>query len=144
MASLNVRRSSLPGLITIVLLPARWHLTIDPQERYRTVASRKVSGLGVFAALGSGRGSFYLTRHTFIAWALSEGANLKGLAEYCGTSVQTIEQSCGRYIRKDCLAPLIEARPLGKAGIGEKTGPPWALWEKGPNSRENFGGGGGN
>jgi hypothetical protein len=34
-----------------------------------------------------------MTRHTFIAWALSEGANLKGLAEYCGTSVQMIEQS---------------------------------------------------
>jgi hypothetical protein len=34
-----------------------------------------------------------MTRHTFIAWALSEGANLKGLAEYCGTSLQMIEQS---------------------------------------------------
>jgi hypothetical protein len=34
-----------------------------------------------------------MMRHTFIAWALSEGANLKGLAEYCGTSVQMIEQS---------------------------------------------------
>jgi hypothetical protein len=29
----------------------------------------------------------------------SEGANLKGLAEYCGTSVQMIEQTYGRYIR---------------------------------------------
>ena len=54
---------------------------------------------------------FYCTRHTFIAWALSEGANLKGLAEYCGTSVQMIEQSYGRYIRKDFLEPLIAARP---------------------------------
>jgi len=52
-----------------------------------------------------------MTRHTFIAWALSEGVNMKGLAEYCGTSVQMIEQSYGRYIRKDFLGPLIAARP---------------------------------
>jgi hypothetical protein len=91
-----------------------------------------------------------MTRHTFIAWALSEGANLKGLAEYCGTSVQMIKQSYGRYIRKDFLGPLIAARPktLGKAVVGEKTGsltgPPWGFWEKDPNFLENFGGGGGN
>jgi hypothetical protein len=66
-----------------------------------------------------------MTRHTFIAWALSEGANLKALAEYCGTSVQMIEHSYGRYICKDFLGPLIAARPktLGKAAVGEKTGP---------------------
>jgi hypothetical protein len=40
-----------------------------------------------------------------------EGANLKGLAEYRGTSVQVIEQSYGRYIRKDFLRLLIAARP---------------------------------
>ncbi len=91
-----------------------------------------------------------MTRHTFIAWALSEGANLKGLAEYCGTSVQMIEQSYGRYIRKDFLGPLIAARPkiLRKAAVGDKTGPPnrtpWGSWEKGPNFLQNSGGGGGN
>lgn len=42
-------------------------------------------------SLGIRPRKFYPTRHTFIAWALSEGANLKGLAEYCGTSVQMIE-----------------------------------------------------
>ena len=46
-------------------------------------------------SLGVRPRKFYTTRHTFIAWALSEGANLKGLAEYCGTSVQMIEQSYG-------------------------------------------------
>jgi hypothetical protein len=56
----------------------------------------------------------YCTRHTFIAWALSEGANLKSLAEYCGTSVQMIEQSYGRYIRKDFLGPLLEAGDSSK------------------------------
>ena len=42
-----------------------------------------------------------------------------------GTSVQMIEQSYGQYIRKDFLGPLIAARPktLGKAAVGEKTGP---------------------
>ena len=68
---------------------------------------------------------FYSTRHTFIAWALSEGANLKGLAEYCGTSVQMIEQSYGRFMRKDFLGPLIGARPetLREAAVGGNTGP---------------------
>jgi integrase len=33
-------------------------------------------------SLGIRPRKFYMTRHTFIAWALSEGANLKGLAEY--------------------------------------------------------------
>jgi hypothetical protein len=51
-----------------------------------------------------------MTQHTFIAWALSEGANLKDPVEYCGTSVQMIEQSYGRYIRKDFHGPLIPAR----------------------------------
>jgi hypothetical protein len=79
---------------------------------------------------------FYSTRHKFIAWALSEGANLKGLAEYCGTSVQLIEQSYGRFMRKDFLEPLIGARPvsLGEAAVGGKTGaltgPPKGVSEK--------------
>jgi hypothetical protein len=67
-----------------------------------------------------------MTLDMFIAWALSEGANLKGLAEYCGTPAQMIEQSYGRYIRKDFLGPLVAARPrtLQRAAAGEKTGPP--------------------
>jgi len=90
-----------------------------------------------------------MTRHTFIAWALSEGANLKGLAEYCGTSVQMIEQSYVRYIRKDFLGPLIAARlnTFRKAPVGEKTGPPtgppWGFREKGPNYILKLGGTGG-
>ena len=50
---------------------------------------------------------------------------MKGLAEYCGTSVQMIEQRYGRYIRKDFLVPLIAARPktLRNAAVGGKTGP---------------------
>jgi hypothetical protein len=60
----------------------------------------RVSGSGAFAALGSGRESPRGRETTFIAGALSEGANLKGLAEYCATSVQMIEQSYGRYNRR--------------------------------------------
>ena len=77
-------------------------------------------------SLGVRPREFYMTRHTFIAWALSAGANLKGLAEYCGTSVQMIEQSYSRHIRKDFLEPLIAARPksLGRTAVGEKPGPP--------------------
>jgi hypothetical protein len=83
-------------------------------------------------SLGIRPRKFYTTRHTFVAWALSEGANLKGLAEYCGTSVQMIEQSYGRYIRKDFLGPLIAARPerLWGAVVAGKTGPPEGVLEK--------------
>lgn len=44
---------------------------------------------------------FYATRHTFISVALSEGLNIKWIAEYCETSVAMIEKHCGRYIRSD-------------------------------------------
>ena len=76
-------------------------------------------------SLGIRPRKFYMTRHTFIAWALSEGANLKGLAEYCGTSVLMIEQSYGRYIRKDSLGPLLGAGPksLRRAAVEEKPDP---------------------
>ena len=81
-----------------------------------------------------------MTRHTFIAWALSEGANLKGLAEYCGTSVQMIEQSYCSYMRKDFLGPLIAARPktLRRAAVGEKTGPLLGVLGKRPEFPREF------
>ena len=43
---------------------------------------------------------FYATRHTFISDALSQGLNIKWIAEYCGTSVAMIEKHYGRYIRE--------------------------------------------
>jgi len=81
-----------------------------------------------------------VTRHTFIAGALSEGANLKSLAEYCGTSLEIIEQSYGRYVRKDFLGPLIAARPknLRKAAVGEKTGPLSGCLGKRPGFPKEF------
>jgi len=56
---------------------------------------------------------FYATRHTFISVAVSKGCNLKWVAEYCGTSVEMIEKSYGRYITDDGVDPLI--RSLGEA-----------------------------
>jgi integrase len=49
---------------------------------------------------------FYATRHTFISDALSQGANIKWLAEYCGTSVAMIEKHYGRYIKSDSREQL--------------------------------------
>jgi hypothetical protein len=73
---------------------------------------------------------------------------LKGLAEYCGTSVQMIEQSYGRYVHKDFLGPLIAARPktLRKTAVGKKTeptGPPLGVLRERRKFLQNFGGGGG-
>ncbi len=43
----------------------------------------------------------YTMRHTFISIGLSNGANIKWLAEYCGTSLAMIEKHYGKYIRND-------------------------------------------
>ncbi len=52
-------------------------------------------------ALGLRHRKWYATRHTFISLALTAGANLLGVAEYCGTSVQMIQSSYGRYMPAD-------------------------------------------
>ena len=48
----------------------------------------------------------YCTRHTFINVGLSNGVNIKWLAEYCGTSVATIERHYGKYIKSDAAEQL--------------------------------------
>jgi hypothetical protein len=57
---------------------------------------------------------FYATRHTFISDALSNGLNIKWVAEYCGTSVSMIETHYWRYIKSDFreqLDRLFGAKP---------------------------------
>lgn len=48
----------------------------------------------------------YCTRHTFISIGLSNGVNIKWLAEYTGTSVAMIEKHYGKYIRNDAAEQL--------------------------------------
>ncbi len=48
----------------------------------------------------------YCCRHTFISVGLSNGVNIKWLAEYCGTSVAMIEKHYGRYIKSDAREQL--------------------------------------
>ena len=52
-------------------------------------------------ALGLRHRPFKTTRHTFISIALTHGANLKKLADYCGTSVAMIEQHYGKWLGDD-------------------------------------------
>jgi integrase len=47
----------------------------------------------------------YNTRHTFISLLLTRGANLKWLAEHCGTSVEMIERRYGVF-QGDAAAQL--------------------------------------
>jgi hypothetical protein len=68
----------------------------------------------------------YTMRHTFISVGLTNGVNIKWLADYCGTSVAMIEKHYGKYIRDDAdeqLARLVGARTetLGET-VEEKTG----------------------
>jgi len=48
----------------------------------------------------------YTMRHTFISVGLSNGVNIKWLADYCGTSVAMIEKHYGKYIRNDSVEQL--------------------------------------
>jgi integrase len=55
----------------------------------------------------------YSTRHTFISAGLTNGANPKWLADYCGTSLAMIEKHYGKYIRNDSdeqLRRLLESK----------------------------------
>ena len=53
----------------------------------------------------------YTMRHPFISIGLSNGVNIKWLAEYCGTSVAITEKHYAKYIRDDVDKQL--ARTLG-------------------------------
>jgi integrase len=48
----------------------------------------------------------YTMRHTFISVGLTNGVNIKWLADYCGTSVTMIEKHYGKYIRNDSAEQL--------------------------------------
>ncbi len=83
----------------------------------------------------------YGCRHTFISVGLSNGVNIKWLAEYCGTSVTMIEKHYGRYVRNDAieqLSKLVAVTPTvtprkssGRSGVkrlenqGKVGGPTW-------------------
>lgn len=58
--------------------------------------------------LGSKR--LYTTRHTYISKALTEGANVKHIAEYVGTSVEKIQENYGRWMGRTDVDPLTAAQ----------------------------------
>ena len=56
----------------------------------------------VLKALGIRHRKFYATRHTFITEMVKQGELLKAIADYCGTSVQMIEENyCGTLSLSD-------------------------------------------
>ena len=75
----------------------------------------------------------YSMRHTFISVGLTNGVNIKWLADYCGTSVAMVEKHYGKYIRNDSEEQL--SRLLGTksatlsatvtARVGDKEGQVW-------------------
>lgn len=65
--------------------------------------------------LGIDSRTLYDCRSTFVSWALTRDANIKWLAEYCGTSVAMIEKHYGRFLRAR------EAEQLGKLSAKAKT-----------------------
>lgn len=61
----------------------------------------------------------YALRDTFISLALSDRAEPIGVAAYCGTSLQMIDQSYGKYVPRDERGIL----PCVEGFAGAKTGP---------------------
>ena len=89
--------------------------THGTQDRYRALRAKKLRVRKP-----------YTMRHTFISVGLTNGVNIKWLADYRGTSVAMIEKHYGKYIRDDAdeqLARLVGARTetLGET-VEEKTG----------------------
>ena len=96
--------------------PIDFHTWRGKKSGRETKAGEKTPhGVWYRALRGAGiqrpRGPYH-TRHTFISIALSNDANIKWLAEYCGTSVAMIEKHYGRYIKNDVDEQL--ERALGR------------------------------
>ena len=69
---------------------------------------------GIVEGAGVRYQKFYATRHTFITAMVKSKRNLKEIADYCGTSVQVIEQSyCGRLDLN--LNPTIFQPPVSES-----------------------------
>ncbi len=60
----------------------------------------------------------YCCRDSFISIAASNGMPLLGLAQYCGTSVQMIERSYGKYLPRSVgeIATFVEGAKTGPVG----------------------------
>ena len=94
-----------------VFTNARTGGPIHQGERQREFWKRPIRALNIRPR------KFYATRHTFISWALTKGANLKWLAEYCGTSVAMIERRYGRFLHvdgQDPMSVLLDAAARGR------------------------------
>jgi hypothetical protein len=85
---------------------------------------------------------FYATRHTFISWALTRGANLEWIADYCGTSVEMIERHYGRYVHGDdgqlALLSTVPSEPARALAVNssDSTGPSPEPGGRPPRRRE--------
>jgi integrase len=74
-------------------------------------------------ALKIRRRKFYATRATYISLALTYGANIKHVAEHCGTSVTMIEKHYGRYLRSEPFDPLTSAVMRARIARSETVSP---------------------
>jgi len=63
----------------------------------------------------------YSCRSTFISVGLSNGVNIKWLADYCGTWVAMIEKHYGKYIRNDVDEQLERLLGAAKTEIATET-----------------------
>ncbi len=139
----------LPGVVEVLRAIKPLHVAID-EHVFKNQDGEPVNfhtwrgGLWYRAlrATGIRERKPYATRHTFISVGLSNGVNIKWLAEYCGTSVAMIEKHYGRYLRSDSdeqLVRLLGEKPVTQAVTqGEGKQPKRAQAVE--NSGEKFGG----
>jgi integrase len=118
----------LPNVLDILpAMPAPLHLGPEtfvfqtriglPVDRDRFVEQRWQRALRATAIRPR---KFYAIRHTFMSTALSRGANIKWLADYCGTPVEMIERHYARWLHDDGsqLALLEAPKPAARAASG--------------------------
>ena len=112
----------LPGVIEVLRAIKPLHVPVD-EHIFKNQQGRPISfhtwrakdWYRTLRALGIKERKPYATRHTFISVGLSNGVNIKWLAEYCGTSVAMIEKHYGRYLRSDSdeqFGRLLGAKPV--------------------------------
>lgn len=70
----------------------------------------------ILKALGIRHRKFYATRHTFITEQVKRGELLKAIADYCGTSVQMIEENyCGTLTLSDRERRTVSAHSVANS-----------------------------
>ncbi len=84
------------------------------------------------SATGTRPRPFYNCRHSFISHALERGAKIKWIADYCGTSIETLQKHYARWLQgDDHQLALITGETLSPTPSRDRSGGPISRVETG-------------